>query len=406
MQRRGFVLGALSAAAYARIAGANDRLRIAVVGPGAQGTHLIDELYQAAAGQAEVVAVCDLWSKRREDAAGLCAKLGGAEPRKLERFDDVLAMKDVDGVMIATPDHQHARQLVKALAAKKDVYCEKPMGNVLPDAKAAFHAIKASTQVVQLGTQGLSTGGYQAAAAFVRTGKLGKVSRVTHEASFNGPRWRPRPEVKEIREQDTDWKAWLAGRPARPFDPQLYFEFRCYREFSNGIADQWLTHAIAGVHHVMDDYFPTSVVASGSVLVHKDGRESSDTFGATLLYPKGWLFQYGAMFGNDFPGASRYFGENGTIERVGEGGKYVVRGLGGGTRPTRLATDTPLEPVNPTSHVKNWLDCMKSRQTPNADALSGFAHSVVSIMAAQSERTGRKLYWDRKREEIVDRPVA
>src|SRR4051794_26803777 len=143
MQRRGFVLGALSAAAYARIAGANDRLRIAVVGPGAQGTHLINELYQAAAGQAEVVAVCDLWSRRREDAAALCGKLGGAEPRKLQRLDDVLAMKDVDGVMIATPDHQHARQLVKALAAKKDVYCEKPMGNVLADAKAAYHAVKA-----------------------------------------------------------------------------------------------------------------------------------------------------------------------------------------------------------------------------------------------------------------------
>jgi len=388
------------------VAGASERLRIAVVGPGAQGSHLIRELYKSAADIAEVSVVCDLWSKRRDDAAALVKSLGGRDPQKLQRLDDVLGAKDVDGVMIATPDHQHARQLVQAVAAKKDVYCEKPMGNVLGELKAAYRAVKGSQQVVQLGTQGLSTGNYQAAAAYVRAGKLGRVSRVTHDGSFNGPRWRPRPEVKEIREQDTDWKAWLGGHHTRPFDPQLYFEFRCYREFSLGLCDQWLTHAIAGVHHIMDDYVPASVVASGAVLVHKDGREASDTFEATFLYPKCFLFNYGSMLGNDFPGFTRYFGENGTIERAGEAGTYVVRGAGGGTRPQRIAADAPLSPVNPVSHVRNWLECMKTRKTPNADAHAGYAGSVAAIMAAQAERTGKKLYWDAKREEIVEHPLG
>jgi predicted dehydrogenase len=408
MNRRHFVVSGMSAAAYARVPGANDRLRLALVGAGTQGSGLLRHVGRVAAeANATVAAVCDLWTRRR-DSAGLQAKaLTGSEPRRLQRLDEVLAMKDVDGVILATPDHQHARQLRDCVRAGKDVFCEKPMGNVLGELKEAYRVAKASRQVVQLGTQGLSTGHYQAAAAWVRNGALGKISRVQHEASFNGPRWRPIPAVNEIRAAETDWAAWLMGRPRRPFDPHLYFEFRLYREFSNGIPDQWLTHAIAGVHHIMDDHFPESVVASGGVMVYKDGRENSDTFAATFTYPKGFVFSYAAQFGNDYPGHVRYFGQNGTLERSGdEGGGYVARGLGGGKRPERLAEEVRLEPIRPVSHMKNWLDCMRSRATPNADLLSGYAHSVASIMAAQAERTGKKVYWDRKREEIVDRPVA
>ena len=153
------------------------------------------------------------------------------------------------------------------------------------------------------------------------------------------------------------------GRRPRPFDARLYFEYRLFREFSNGIPDQWLTHAATAVHHIMDDYFPISVVASGGVLVYPDGRESSDTFGATLLYPKGFLFTYAAMFGNNYPGHVRYFGQNGTIERVGgdDDGTYVVKGLGGGDRPEKIKQDIPLPPIAPTNHIKNWLECMRSR---------------------------------------------
>jgi predicted dehydrogenase len=243
-------------------------------------------------------------------------------------------------------------------------------------------------------------------AAFLRTGRLGKVSRVTHEGFFNGPRWRPLPAVQEIREADTDWKTWLAGHRPRPFDPHLYFEFRLYREFSHGIAAQWLTHAVAGVHHIMDDYFPDSVVANGGVMVYKDGRESSDTLSVSLAYPSGFLFTYAAMFGNDFPGYTRYHGQNGTIERMGEGNRYVARAVGGGNRPDKLDRDVPLEPINPQSHMKNWLACMRTRQKPNGDVRSGYAHSVVAMMAAAAEITGKKQYWDRRREEIVDRPLG
>jgi predicted dehydrogenase len=352
------------------------------------------------------VAVCDLWTRRRDEAAAQVKAASGREPRKLQRFEELMAMKELDALIIATPDHSHARLLSAAVRNGKDVYCEKPMGNVLAEVKEAVRAVRASKQVVQLGTQGLSKGDYQAVAQLVRSGRVGKISRVTHDGSYNGPRWSPLPAVKELREADTDWKAWLMGRPGRRFDPRLYFEFRLFREFSNGICDQWLTHAVAAVHHIMDDYFPVSVAAQGAVLVYPDGRENPDTFHASFLYPKGFLFDYSAQFGNDFTPTTRYFGQNGTVERVGEQSPYVARGLGGGTRPERLAQDTKLEPIAPVHHMKNWLDCLRSRKTPNADVRSGYAHSVASIMAAQSDRTGKRLYWDSRREEIADRPVA
>lgn len=407
MDRRTFVVGtAVTAAAATRVWGANDRLRIAIVGPGAHGRSLLRRFLEVSeAMNAEIVAVCDLWSRRRDEAAAQVQQATGRAPQKLQYYQDVLQLKDLDGVILATPDHQHTRQLIQAVEAKKDVYCEKPMGNVLAEAKAAHAAVTASKQVVQLGTQGLSLGRCRLGADFVRSGRLGTISRVSHHASHNGPRWSPVTAVKEIRERDTDWKAWLMGRPDRPFDPRLYFEFRLYREFSNGIPDQWLTHAIADVHAVMDDYFPVSVVATGGVLVHKDGRENSDTFHASFAYPKGFLYDYTAMFGNDYPGHLRFHGQNGTMERV-EGDGYVVRGTGGGERAERIAEEIPLIAPKQPSHMENWLSCMRSRQAPNADIRSGYAHSVASIMAAQAEVTGKKLYWDPKREEITDQRPA
>jgi predicted dehydrogenase len=411
MLRRTFVLSGLTAAASARIAGANDRLRVGIAGPGTQGLGLIRGFHQHHKDlNCELAAVCELWSKRRQDAAAQVKQLGGVDPVQHQHYAELLAMKDLDGVMIATPDHQHARQLMQAVRAGKDVFCEKPMANTVAEAKAAYKAVKASKSIVQLGTQGLSTGNYQAARAFVQSGKLGKISRISHEGTFNGPRWRPIQAAREIRQADTDWKAWLDGHRARPFDPNLYFEFRLYREFSSGIPNQWITHAVAGVNHIMDDYFPDSVTASGGVMIYKDGRENSDTFHATYIFPKGFVYDYSAQFGNDYPGHTRFYGQNGTLERVGggggsEGAGYVARGLGGGQRPERLAAEVKLAPIRPVHHVRNWLECMRTRQTPNADVLSGYAHSVAAMMAARAEVTGRRIYWDPRREEMTDRPV-
>ena len=258
------------------------------------------------------------------------------------------------------------------------------------------------------------------------------------EWNYHGPRWRGRPEVKQIREEDTDWRKWLLDKPYRPFDPRAYFEFRLYHEFSSGIPDQWMSHGIDMVHHLMDDYFPKSAVAHGGVYSWPDGRETADTFHALLEYPKGFLVSYSTSFGNDSDSSTRIMGKKATLINIGgEGSRRWKLVEDKGThesnpfirRPERLlkladdklrsmpltqrlmtgAIEKTYGPLpftsdkNPT-HMKNWFECMRSRKQPNATVEHGFAQSVAVIMAARAQREGKKLYWDAATETIVDTP--
>ena len=123
--------------------------------------------------------------------------------------------------------------------------------------------------------------------------------------------------MKQIREEDTDWRKWLLDKPYRPFDPRAYFEFRLYKDFSSGIADQWMTHGIDMVHYLLDDHFPKSVMAQGGVYVWHDGRENPDTFQALLEYPKGFLVSYSTSFGNDCDSSTRIMGKKATLINIG-----------------------------------------------------------------------------------------
>ena len=176
----------------------------------------------------------------------------------------MLADRDLDAVMIATGDHQHARILAEVVRAGKDCYCEKPMANTLEDAKLARDAVKASKQVVQMGSQWLSDP-YQQKVREHRfaSGKLGKIVSISQSWNFNGPRWHvPNDDnIAAIREQDTDWNRWLLGRPSRPFDPRVYFEFRIFKDFSGGITDQWYSHGSGLAHFYLDTFIPDDTVA-------------------------------------------------------------------------------------------------------------------------------------------------
>src|SRR4030095_7182214 len=237
----------------------------------------------------------------------------GRSPRAKQYVDELLSMKDVDGVLISTPEHSHSTILKMAVEAGKDAYVEKPMGNVLAEAKAARDAVVRTGRIVQVGTQHRSEPYPRAANEVVRNGTLGDISKVEIVWNYHGPRWRGRQEVKQIRERDTDWNRWLLTKPPRPFDPQLYFEFRLYKEFSSGIPDQWMSHGIDLVHEFMDDRFPRSVTAHGGIFAWPDGRENPDTFQALLEYPKGFLVSYSTSFGNDSDRFTRIMGEKGTL---------------------------------------------------------------------------------------------
>jgi predicted dehydrogenase len=464
--RRTFLKGAggllvaagMDAHSYARILGANDRIRLAQLGCGDRSEGHV-HMAQLASKQlpVEVIAVCDLWNRARERRAEQVKKAFNVEPTAYQYSEDMLARKDLDGVMIATGDFQHAKLCTEVVGAGKDCYVEKPFANVLSEAKEARDTVKASKQIVQVGTQHRSQPYPLAVRDIIRSGKIGSIVHIEQEWNVNEERWRfveadtgISPEMlqdanlewkswlyrkSQLRQEDTDWKRWLLGKPDRPFDPHVYLEFRLYKDFSSGIFDQWLSHGCDLVHLWTGESYPSSVVANGGVFAWKDGRENPDTCVAAVTYPKGFLYTYKTIFGNSYRSFSRIQGRDGTIENYGgEGSSLFVTTAEGGRKEFDpwdsgpVYTKTPIigpaadaaETLNitkappPTSlgpddddvvHMLNWLACMRSRSQPNATVDHGFSHSIVCIMATESFWTGKRLYWDPQREAITDQPA-
>jgi predicted dehydrogenase len=412
-----------TALSYSRILGANERISLGHIGIGNRGREL-DWIVSRVKDKhdAEMTAVCDLWKTNRERAVANNGRFYGRAPRAFAEPEELLALKDVDAVLISTPEHSHSPVLKMVAEAGKDAYCEKPMGNVLEEVKAARDAVLSRNLIVQIGTQHRSELYPRAAYDLVQTGALGDVSKVEVLWNYHGPRWRGRPEVKQIREEDTDWRKWLMTKPYRPFDPQLYFEFRLYKDFSSGIADQWMSHGIDLVHWFMDDPVPKSVVANGGIFAWHDGRENPDTFQALLDYPKGFLVSYSTSFGNDAPSFTRYMGKKATLVNIGGEGspRYQLVEEKGvheddpniyekrAKKDILLPGDTQLPPTGigdeDLHHMENWFECLRSRQQPHATVHNGYGHSVACIMAAHSYWLGKKLYYDTTNEQILDRP--
>ncbi len=414
-----------TASSYENIVGANDRISLGHVGNGSRGGDLdLIASKLKSSHNVEMTAVCDLWKVNREKAVATNTGYYGRAPRAVQHIEELLSMKDVDAVLISTPEHSHSPILRMTAEAGKDAYVEKPMGNVLEEAKAARDAVLKAKTVVQVGTQHRSEPYPRMGREVVQSGELGDISKIEIVWNYHGPRWRGRPEVKEIREQDTDWKSWLLTKPARPFDPQMYFEFRLYKEFSSGIPDQWMSHGIDLVHFFMDETFPRSVMAHGGVFAWHDGRENADTFQALLEYPKGFLVSYSTSFGNDAPSFSRYMGKKATLMNIGGEGSpryQVVEEKGNhednanidkqrAAKPILLPGEKELPPMGiddlTLEHMANWFECMRSRKDPHATVQNGFAHSVACMMATQSYWAGKKMYWDAAGERIVDQVPA
>ncbi len=409
-----------TALSYNNIAGANDRISLGHIGIGSRGDDLdLIASKLKSSHNVEMTVVCDLWKGNREKGVANNTGYYNRAPRAVQHLEDLLVMKDVDGVLISTPEHSHSPILKMAAEAGKDAYCEKPMGNVISEVKAARDAVLQAKTVVQVGTQHRSEPYQRVAHDVVQSGALGDISKVEVVWNYHGPRWRGREEVKKIREQDTDWNKWLLTKPSRPFDPRLYFEFRLYKEFSSGIPDQWMSHAIDGVHWFMNDNFPKSVVSHGGIFAWHDGRENPDTFQTLLEYPKGFLVSYSTSFGNDAPSFTRYMGKKASLINIGgEGSPRYQLIEEKGTheddadidekRESKLIllpgeTKTPPMGIDDltTEHMANWLECMRSRETPHASVHNGFAHSAACIMAAQSYWSGKKIYWDAATEDIA-----
>jgi predicted dehydrogenase len=306
------------------------------------------------------------------------------------------------------------------------------MANTVDDARLAREAVVASGRVVQMGSQWLSCPYQQRVREIIRSGKLGKIVSISQSWNYNGPRWHvPKDEnVATIRERDTDWKRWLLGRPDRPFDPRAYFEFRIFKDFSGGITDQWYSHGSGLAHFYLDTFVPDDTVSNGGIFAWHDVRENPDTFQSVSTFAKSEvLYSYSTTFGNAYGDHTIIRGTRGTLYSPGGEGSpqwwflaeprslwgsnvvFDLRSAAAKPEPVLLPGSTEVPPVkqddNLKAHTDNWIACMRSRKTPNGSIETGFAHSIAVIMATRSYREGKKIYWDRKREDILDRaPTA
>jgi predicted dehydrogenase len=447
-----------TARSYTRILGANDRIVLGQLGCGQRSSGHVHMVHLASKQlPVEVAAVCDLWSVAREERAAQVKRAFQLEPKQYQYSEQMLANKDIDAVLIATGDFQHAQLCTEVVRAGKDCYVEKPFANDLDEAKAARDTVKQSRQIVQMGTQHRSEAYPLAVRDIIRSGRIGKMVHIEQEWNVNQERWRFVPNdigisremlmdtnmdwkrwmnerKSKLREEDTDWRRWLLGKPYRPFDPHVYLEFRLYKEFSSGIFDQWLSHGCDLVHLWTDESYPESVVASGGIFVWRDGRENPDTCTAVATYPKGFLYTYKTTFGNSYRSFSRIQGRDGTIENYGgEGASLFVVSKEGGRQeiepndtgpvystvplvspareqaqvvhvPHAAAPDSVGPDDDSVVHMMNWIEAMRDRKQPNATVDHGFSHSVVCIMASQAYWSGKKQYWHAATETIQDHP--
>jgi predicted dehydrogenase len=394
-----------------RVMGANGRVRVAIVGAG-------DRMMGAL--------VPSFFS----------AKIAGSEKYKAKaqtiatarNTDELYAMKDIDAVMIATADFQHAYHAIEAVKAGKDVYAEKPFANSMKDANEALKVIGGSKQVFQVGTQRRSTPSYIRAKEYLDSGKFGDIVMAEMTWNVNQPgRWRRVKDVGLMKEEDTDWKRFLINRdPKLPFDPRHHLEFRLFWPFSSGIPDQWMVHQIDTVHWFTDIPHPRSVVANGGIYLWNDGRTNFDTMTAVFDYhnpktDKAFQVLYSSRQTNAAGDVKEiYFSNGGTINLdtnkvTPEGGlkehyakemdmkpnllePFSLSDEGGGVE-TAANTGADKQTV---AHVRNWMRCVRDRnQKTNADIHAAYNHSVALCMTIAALHTGKKVTFDDKKQEVV-----
>ena len=392
---------AFPAAGYARIPGANDRISIGIIGCGSRGigAHMAGVNKHAKEQNIEITAVCDPWRLRREAASAKANEWYGRPARQFVTYRDLLALDDVDAVMIASCDHQHTTHLKAAAEASKDIYCEKPLAMDFERLKAACDAVKKSGAVCQIGTQLRSLPSFTGCRELYKTGVLGTVGRIEQCRNSEKPYWYS--YLKEVREEDVDWKEFLMDRAWRPFDPIHYSGWYGYRDFSDGPLPGLGSHFIDLVHYITGAKYPSSCVCLGGSYTYNDEHEFTcpDHVQALWTYPEGFMVSYSTNFGNGSGNSFKIFGDQGVLDMV-RWTAPVLSAEGGANRRGQIRGTNPVEGVPMPDHFLDWLQCLRSRKTPNAPIEAGYQHAVACLMAMQSFDTGKRMVYDAGKREI------
>jgi predicted dehydrogenase len=381
--RRQF-LKVATAASATRILGANDRVRLGIIGTGGRGQHLIRMAKQA--GGVEWVAVCDAWDQRRAQGREL---IGQA----VDEFTDYRALldrKDIDGVIVATLDHWHSRMAADACRAGKDVFVEKPMTSLPMQGHDVVKAQRESGRIVQVGVQQRSLAHFiEAKQRFFDSGLIGKVNLVRTVWNANRGYLTPVPPGMERQPEGLNWEAVLGWLPRIPWDPKRYFNRFAYWDFSTGGQTGGLfVHMVDVVHWFLNLRRPLSAVALGGVYRYDDGRDTPDNINFIVDYRENLNVTFEATITDLLPQESAdivFFGSGGRLNIFRYGYRFLPAG-GGAT-----ITSGPSAEV---AHMANWLACMKTRKQPNANAVDGHYSAMACHIGNLAYQEKARVTWD------------
>jgi predicted dehydrogenase len=378
----------VAAGSARRILGANDRVRLGIVGTGSRGTYLMKQ-----ANQFDVawIAVCDAWDARRDQAA----QMAGPSAAKDADYRRLLDRGDIDGVIVATCDHTHAQITVDACRAGKDVFVEKPMTSLPMQGHEVVKAAREHKRVVQVGMQQRSMANFiEAKHKIIDSGLLGEVHMVRTIWNANGGYLTPVPAGMETKPAGLDWDAWLSWLPKIPWDPKRYFNRFAYWDISTGGQTGGLfVHMVDVVHWYLGLQKPIAAMAMGGIYQYDDGRDTPDNINLALEYPQKLNVTFEATLTDMIPQNSA------DIVFMGTGGRLSI--FRSGYRFLPAKKNQPMEPITggsapETPHMGNWLDCIKTRKQPNADAVAGHYSSMACHIGNIAYKTQTRVVWQQE----------
>jgi predicted dehydrogenase len=377
------------------VLGANEKVRFGIIGYGARGQEIVRDALNC--HSTEFAAVSDIYTEQRERAKTISPAIKTFIDHRL-----MLEDKDLDAILIATPQHLHCEHFVDSIHAGKHVYQEKTMAFTVDHAKrmrAAYEPVK-TKQVVQIGHQSCSSGHVPDVQSFLSNGKLGQITAIDATMYRNTPHGKPqwtRPVNANMNPENIIWNKFLGEAPKIPFDANRYQNWRFFWAYSGGNVYENMCHQVAFWYKVLGLKIPASVTMTGGLYLWRDGREVPDTMNVSMTQTEEMLFSWISGFGNASLGVTeQVLGSDGTIMRGPQ-----LRFLPEKVNAPQMEAIAGNTPTLPSSHLRNFMDAIREGKEVNCPFDLGFRVSIACRMAVESYRQGRTVHWDANKEEIV-----
>jgi predicted dehydrogenase len=422
-------MGRRTKAAFNATDSPNERITLGFIGVGARAHQVLDDVSKIPG--VEVIAICDAYKGRIERAVEVTK--GRAKVYKDHR--ELLAAPGIDAVYIGTPDHLHKQHAIAAIEAGKDVYIEKPLSYTVDEGLEIIAAVKKTGRILQVGSQNISSPIQAKAKEIIESGRLGQITMIRSTTNRNtaGGAW-IYPIPPDANQETVNWEMFLGNAPKHPFSLERFFRWRCYKDYSGGIATDLYVHTMTTIHYLMGAQAPDTVIAAGDLYRWKDSRDVPDTINAILQYPEGFTVNLSATFNNQSAGgrSMEILGTKGTLlldrdltfipENVVEDNEWIVSSWPGVLQsayykdPKVIAAEMPQKwdprviegsqrwsgvgPDSTTLHFENFRKAVKERKQPVEDVFSGHRAAAVAHMINLSAAKKRPVYWDRSRDTI------